>query len=82
MNDRQNISVAVPWSLSHYIPQDGFHPLYQALFDYAPDTINILAWDNVALCRRFRGNVSIPNTLVAMAQERARRAGNLTRNSI
>lgn len=45
------MKVATPWSLSHYIPLNGFHPLYRALFDYAPDTIEISSWDNVKLRR-------------------------------
>lgn len=47
-----NVKVAVPWALSHYIPLDGFHPLYRALFDHAPSSVTICAWDNVALHRR------------------------------
>jgi glycosyltransferase involved in cell wall biosynthesis len=43
----------VPWSLSHYIPLNGFHPLYRALFDHAPADIDLTAWDNVKLHRHF-----------------------------
>lgn len=46
------LNVAIPWSLSHYIPLDGFHPLYRALFDYAPDNVKLSAWDNVRLYER------------------------------
>lgn len=43
------MKVAAPWSLSHYIPLNGFHPLYRALFDFTPPGIDIHAWDNVKL---------------------------------
>jgi len=67
MNDRQNISVAVPWSLSHYIPLNGFHPLYRALFDHAPDNISLHAWDNVKLHRRFESNAATRQMLMKKA---------------
>jgi len=47
------LKIAAPWSLSHYIPLNGFHPLYRALFDHAPSEISLAAWDNVKLCRHF-----------------------------
>lgn len=47
----QPLNVAVPWSLSHYIPLNGFHPLYRALVEQRPQTIDIFAWDNVDLCQ-------------------------------
>lgn len=43
------MKVATPWSLNHYIPLNGFHPLYRALFDFAPANADIYAWDNVKL---------------------------------
>ena len=46
----------MPWSLSHYIPLNGFHPLYRALVDHAPADISLNAWDNVKLYRHFAGN--------------------------
>ena len=51
-----SLNVAVPWNLSHYIPLNGFHPLYRALFDHAPQNVTLFAWDNVKLQRRFREN--------------------------
>ncbi len=54
MTDYKNISVAVPWSLSHYIPLNGFHPLYRALFDSHPENITINAWDNIELSKMLR----------------------------
>ncbi len=48
----QSISVAIPWSLTHYLPLNGFHPLYQALFEEKPDWANLVAWDNVELSQR------------------------------
>ncbi len=56
MNKPKNFSVAVPWSLSHYIPLNGFHPLYRALFDNRPESITINAWDNVELSQVLREN--------------------------
>jgi hypothetical protein len=78
----QSLKVAVPWSLSHYIPLNGFHPLYRALFDHAPDTVNLIAWDNVSLYRRFRSDASIRDTVVMMAKEQAQRSDCLVRNSV
>jgi len=59
----EKISVAVPWGLSHFIPLNGFHPLYRALFDQHPGTTTLLAYDNVKLFnvlqnnRRLRGDI-------------------------
>lgn len=47
------MKVAAPWSLSHYIPLNGFHPLYRALFEHTPTEISLEAWDNVKLHRHF-----------------------------
>jgi glycosyltransferase involved in cell wall biosynthesis len=54
LTDKYDLTVAVPWSLSHYIPLNGFHPIYRALIDERPDTIKIYAWDNVALSQRLK----------------------------
>jgi glycosyltransferase involved in cell wall biosynthesis len=54
----QSLQVSVPWSLSHYIPLNGYHPLYRALFDHAPDQVVFSAWDNVKLYRRIKCDVS------------------------
>lgn len=56
INQFKTISVAIPWSLSHYIPLNGFHPLYRTLFDNHPENITINAWDNVELSQVLRGN--------------------------
>src|SRR6185295_18247521 len=82
MNDRGNISVAVPWSLSHYIPLNGFHPLYRALFDHAPDNINLFAWDNVKLHRRFRSNASLREAVLNKAKAEQHHSERLARESI
>jgi glycosyltransferase involved in cell wall biosynthesis len=50
----ENFSVAVPWSLSHYIPLNGFHPLYRPLFEECPDYVTVNAWDNIALSNTMR----------------------------
>mgnify|MGYP001309678186 CR=1 FL=1 len=64
----QPLNVAVPWSLSHYIPLDGFAPRYRALVDHAPKNIRFSAWDNVKLSRKLRGNVSVRKRLVESAK--------------
>lgn len=53
------MSVAAPWSLSHYIPLNGFHPLYRALFENLPEYVTINAWDNVELSQTLRTNVEL-----------------------
>ena len=78
----QPLKVAVPWSLSHYIPLNGFHPLYRALFDHAPDTIALHAWDNVRLYRRFRADTPIRHALVEKAKAIRGRFDHLVKNSI
>lgn len=47
------LSVSVPWSLSHYIPLNGYRPLYRALFEHAPAHVDLKAWDNVKLQSAF-----------------------------
>jgi glycosyltransferase involved in cell wall biosynthesis len=61
------LKIAVPWSLSHYIPLNGFHPLYRALFDHAPPDINLAAWDNVKLHRHFLDNPTDRHRLLDLA---------------
>lgn len=58
------ISVAVPWSLSHYIPLNGFHPLYRALIDHAPQDVQLHAWDNVKLYEAFDGDDTLRDALL------------------
>ncbi|MCP9447201.1 MAG: hypothetical protein NNA22_06470 [Nitrospira sp.] len=61
------LKIAVPWSLSHYIPLNGFHPLYRALFDFAPEGFRLNAWDNVKLHRRFTSDASPKASVLALA---------------
>lgn len=65
---RHLLNVAIPWSLSHYIPLDGFHPLYRALFDHGPDSVKLSAWDNVKLYRKFRDDASVRRRVVEKAK--------------
>lgn len=51
---RRPFSVAAPWALPHYIPLNGHHPLYRALFDDKPEHVSINSWDNVALYDHMR----------------------------
>lgn len=64
----QPLNVAVPWSLTHYIPLNGFHPLYRALFDHAPENVALFAWDNVKLHRHFRANATIRDQILCRAK--------------
>lgn len=63
------LSVAVPWSLSHYIPLNGFHPLYRALFDQAPLGVELHAWDNVKLHNLFGRDIDIRDIVLRTANE-------------
>ena len=67
MTNGNTLSVAVPWSLSHYIPLNGFHPLYRALFDQAPANIKLNAWDNVRLHNRFARDIEIREAVLNAA---------------
>lgn len=53
---KQDLVVAVPWSLTHYIPLNGFHPLYSALFNQCPHWVRLNAWDNTELSQKLRGD--------------------------
>lgn len=37
--------------MTHYIPLNGFHPLYRALFDERPDGVTLNALDNIKLSK-------------------------------
>ena len=71
------LRVAVPWGLSHYIPLNGFHPLYRALVDHAPDNVQISSWDNVSLYETFVRDKQLRNETVESArrQEQKNRKG-------
>jgi len=78
----QPLNIAVPWNLSHYIPLDGFAPLYRALFDHAPENISFSAWDNVSLYRKLRGNVFLRKGLVDRAKREKCRFDGLAEGSV
>ena len=82
MNRRETITVAVPWSLSHYIQLNGFHPVYRALFDHVPETVTLCAWDNVKLYRRFDSDLKIRESFVARVKEEKRRTDRLDHNCV
>lgn len=52
----ESLSVAVPWGLSHYIPLNGFHPLYRALFESKPEWVQLVAWDAIQLSETLRND--------------------------
>ncbi len=82
MHDKPLLSVAVPWSLSHYILLDGFHPLYRALFDHTPNNIQLHAWDNVKLYKQLRRNTELRVSLLNHAERIAKQQKDLSRGSI
>lgn len=60
----KKLSIAVPWNNSSYIPCNGFHPLYQALFDDIERTVvtlNIV--DEPALARRLASNAYLEGVI-------------------
>lgn len=72
-----HLNVAVPWSLSHYIPLNGFAHLYRALFDDAPEGVALHAWDNVKLGRLFRSDQRIRKEILHKAKAEELRADRL-----
>lgn len=56
--------VALPWSLSHYIPLNGFHSLYRALIDHSPRDVSLHAWDNVKLYERFASDDAVRDAVL------------------
>jgi len=78
---RQSLNVAVPWSLSHYISLNGFHPLYRALFDHAPDNISLFAWDNVKLYRRVRSDSTMREAMLNKANAEQHHSERLAKES-
>lgn len=70
----QPLKVAVPWSLSHYIPLNGFHPLYRALFDQSPASVELHAWDNVKLHNRFARDIKIREAVLRAANAAKRKS--------
>lgn len=76
------LNVAVPWSLSHYISFNGFHPLYRALFDHAPENVTLSAWDNVKLHRRLRSDDKICEALLCNAKDEERHSDRLANKSV
>lgn len=78
----QPLSVAVPWGLSHYIPLNGFHPLYRALVDHAPSSVELHAWDNVKLYNRFENDVETRDIVLRAANEKKSRLTELGDQSV
>ncbi len=81
----QLLNVAVPWSLSHYIPFKGFAPLYRALIDDAPEGVVLHAWDNVKLHRRLHSDATRRKEILRKAKSESLRvdqfpSGSFTRS--
>lgn len=79
---QQSLNVAAPWGLSHYITLNGFHPLYRALFDHAPENVSLSSWDNVKLHRRFHSDVKIREIVLSEALTEKELSGRLGSASI
>ena len=77
----QPLTVAVPWSLSHYIALNGFHPLYRTLFDQAPSSVEFHAWDNVKLHNRFSRDIEIRKAVLSAADAAERKSQHLVTGS-
>jgi len=78
----QMLNAAIPWSLTHYIPFNGFHPLYRALFEEKPDWLNIAAWDNIELSQSLRGDDAFRESLLAEVAEDAVKLENVSLSPI
>ncbi|MDC8448513.1 MAG: hypothetical protein LV473_09155 [Nitrospira sp.] len=76
------MNVAVPWSLTHYIPLNGFHPLYRALFDHAPKNVTLSAWDAAKLHRRFRSDAKVLEALLCKVRAEEHRSSRLASKSV
>jgi glycosyltransferase involved in cell wall biosynthesis len=78
----QPLTVAVPWGLSHYIALNGFHPLYRALFDEVPASVEFHAWDNVKLHNRFSQDIEIRTAVLSAANAAKHKAKHLVTGSV
>lgn len=78
----QSIGVALPWSLSHYISLNGFHPLYHALIDHAPQEIQLHAWDNIKLYNCFQKNIVVRTSVLEAAVDTNRKLQKYSSESI
>lgn len=58
------LTVAAPWSLTHYMPLNGFHPLYHALFESRPESVRINSWDNSELSQKLRSDDDFRKKLI------------------
>jgi hypothetical protein len=63
------LNVATPWSQTNFFPLNGFHPLYRALFDFAPKEIDLNAWDNVKLQNALQADEGLRAKLVSLVRQ-------------
>lgn len=61
--EKETLSIAAPWGLSHYISLNGFHPLYRALFQACPDWVSISTWSNAKLSKQLKENLDFKSIL-------------------
>lgn len=56
--------VSIPWNLPHYMPLNGFHPLYESLFTKRSKEQVIYSWDNVELSELIKKNNDLQKKIV------------------
>lgn len=78
----QCLNVAAPWSLSHYIALNGFHPIYRALFDHSPENVRVYAWDNVKLYRRLSSDAKMRDAVLSEAMTEKALSSRLSNASV
>ena len=82
MINAEKLTVAVPWSLSHFIPLNGFHALYRALFDQRPGTVSLYAFDNVKLFNALQKNMDLRSDILKRARQKTFFPNGLIKNKI
>ncbi|MBM4259649.1 MAG: glycosyltransferase [Deltaproteobacteria bacterium] len=63
--------------MTHYIPLNGFHPLYRALFDTRPEGIALNALDNVKLFQALQWNEPLRQRLLKETGQQAYKLSSL-----
>jgi hypothetical protein len=76
------LRVAAPWSLTHYLPLNGFHPLYRALFESTPQNVVINSWDNVRVHRRVARDLMTRSAVMQKVFEADRAAARIRQGSV
>ena len=78
----KRLRVAIPWNLSRYIPRNGFHPLYQALFE-DNEHLQFAVLDEVRLSAALQTNDALADTMFLEAKNYAEKSmGKISENKI